>query len=64
VRPRRCKVCNHLEHAFLTALLEQGFGPRTISRRVGGVGRKDLLRHKNLCLQQSEKEDNDAPPDE
>ncbi len=52
-----CKVCQHVEHAFLSALLEQGFAPRAISKRVGGVTRRGLARHRDRCLQRDEKKE-------
>ena len=52
-----CRACEHPEREFLSKLLEQGYSPRAIVKRVGGVTRKDLARHRDRCLASAETEE-------
>ncbi len=55
-----CRVCQHPEHDFLSKLLAQGISPRAIVKRVGGVSRKDLSRHRDRCLPPSADEEEEG----
>ena len=46
-----CKVCGHIERAVIERGLGVGQSPRSIRRRYHGLGRKDIERHRDRCLQ-------------
>jgi hypothetical protein len=46
-RPKGCPACEHPECRLLDALLCQGLAPRAIVRRVGGISRRQLTRHRD-----------------
>ncbi len=53
-----CRICEHPEEKFITKLLRQGLTPRSMVKRIGGLTRKGLARHRDACL--TTKERNEA----
>jgi hypothetical protein len=50
-RLKPCRVCAHLEGGVIDrALLEHGQSPRNIIRRYAGLSRRDVARHRDVCL--------------
>ncbi len=45
-----CRVCVHPEEAFISKLLRQGLTPRAMVKRIGGLTRKGLAHHRDVCL--------------
>ncbi len=56
-----CRVCVHPEEEFISKLLRQGLTPRAMVKRIGGLTRKGLARHRDACLKtETEDERNEA----
>ncbi len=56
-----CRVCAHPEEGLISKLLRQGFSPRAMVKRIGGITRKGLAHHREKCLKTAtEHEGNEA----
>ncbi len=54
---KTCRGCVHPERKLVDRLLEQGFAPRTIVKRVGLVSRVQLTRHRDKCLKANQEKE-------
>ena len=48
-----CPICSHAERPFLDRLLLRGRSPRSVARGVNGANRKQLARHRDVCLEET-----------
>jgi hypothetical protein len=53
-RPKPCKVClDHEVRRINKALVVIGQSPRNLARRYSGITRRDLTRHRDVCLKEA-----------
>jgi hypothetical protein len=51
VTAKPCKACEHPERATIDrALLVAGQSPRSIVRRYSGISRREIQKHRDVCL--------------
>ena len=49
-KPKVCKVCEHVDRAVIERELGVGQSPRSIIRRYAGLSRRDVQKHRDVCL--------------
>ena len=49
-KPKPCKVCEHVDKAVIERGLGVGQSPRSIVRRYSGLSRRDVQKHRDVCL--------------
>ena len=52
-KPKPCPACEHPERRTIDRALGIGQSPRSIIRRYAGLSRRDVQKHRDVCLKEA-----------